>query len=358
MKNEYIINTGNNQQKFTGSRSPLSLPLEMGDISFLKLNKTIEIVTVPKLANKTANQKNIAIRLDEKLIFKILSDHYQNVTITEINTLNDLNDLITRKPDLVFSGVKYFNFDDKEIWLNDYLDLYDVAYMASSRKALDAEYDKSRTKDIMREMGITTAHYFTAGPGEHLTEDSIPLKFPLFIKPIAGGDSRGVDANSRVNDVTSFIEKVAEIYDTQQSRCLVETYLSGREYSVGIFEDSSSGNLTAMPIEIIVEENINGDRILDFKTKRNDSEKVIAVTDMEIHRQLSDMAKAAFKALSGKSIGRIDIMMNHDQVPHFIEANLMPGLSKGYFYRACSLNLNMSYEEMILKITNNALLHN
>ena len=103
MKNEYIINTGNNQQKFTGSRSPLSLPLEMGDISFLKLNKTIEIVTVPKLANKTANQKNIAIRLDEKLIFKILSDHYQNVTITEINTLNDLNDLITRKPDLVFS---------------------------------------------------------------------------------------------------------------------------------------------------------------------------------------------------------------------------------------------------------------
>ena len=134
--------------------------------------------------------------------------------------------------------------------------------------------------------------------------------------------------------------------------------MSGREYSVGIFEDSSSGNLTAMPIEIIVEENINGDRILYFKTKRKDSEKVIAVTDMEIHRQLSDMAKAAFKALSGKSIGRIDIMMNHDQVPHFIEANLMPGLSKGYFYRACSLNLNMSYEEMILKITNNALLHN
>ena len=47
--------------------------------------------------------------------------------------------------------------------------------------------------------------------------------------------------------------------------------------------------------------------------------------------------------------------MDHRGVPHFIEANLMPGLRKGYFYRSCLLNLNMSYEQMILTVADNGL---
>jgi len=42
-------------------------------------------------------------------------------------------------------------------------------------------------------------------------------------------------------------------------------------------------------------------------------------------------------------------------VPHFIEANLMPGLRKGYFYRSCLLNLDMNYEDMIFSIANTGL---
>ena len=55
-----------------------------------KIDKTIEIVIVPKLADITANQKNVGIVLDEKLILNILSKRYSNVSITEINTENDL----------------------------------------------------------------------------------------------------------------------------------------------------------------------------------------------------------------------------------------------------------------------------
>ncbi|MGY9001425.1 MAG: hypothetical protein ACKVIK_16035 [Rhodospirillales bacterium] len=332
-----------------------SLPLRSKVTSLTKSKKTIEIVTVPKLLDTTGNQKNVGINLDVVLNLEILSRHYQNVTVTEINTQNDLENLATRNPDLVLSGVKYFNFGRQELWLNDFLDFHDIAYMASSRKALDNESDKSRAKDIVQKAGIATAQYFTAAPGEYTTENSIPIKFPLFVKPITGGDSRGVDANSIVNDFKSFVAKVAEIHNTHQLRSLAETYLSGKEYSVGIFGDSIDGHLTAMPIEIIVEENQNGQRILDFEIKSKDSEMVIAVNDKGIQKQLSDLAKTAFMALGGKSLGRIDIKMDHAQVPHFIEANLMPGLRKGYFYRACSLNLNMSYEQMILKIASNGL---
>jgi D-alanine-D-alanine ligase len=110
-----------------------------------------------------------------------------------------------------------------------------------------------------------------------------------------------------------------------------------------------------MPIEIIVKKNLNGHRILDFDIKKDDEEIVIAVTDIKIFNKLSKLAKDSFKALGAKSLGRIDIKMNHRNIPHFIEANLMPGLRKGYFYRSCVLNLDMNYDDMIFRIANTGL---
>lgn len=327
------------------------------DIAFnSKADKTIEIVIIPKLEDINAHQDNIGIELDENIILEILSKRYQHVLITQINTQSDLDDLAERRPDLVFSGVKYFHFNCENLWLNDFLDFHDIAYMASSRAALDNESDKCRAKRIMQKANIKTACFFIAKPNEYLTEDSIPIAFPLFIKPVSCGDSIGIDANSIVNDFQSFQSKILEIYQDQNCSSLVETYLSGKEYSVGILENSLNGNLRAMPIEIIAELNEDGYRILDFDIKRNDSEKVIAVTDANVHQELSDLAKNVFKVLGGKSLGRIDIRMSHDNVPHFIEANLMPGLRRGYFYRACLLNLDMSYEQMILTIAETGLL--
>ena len=341
------VATSNNVQKI--------LPFDKKYVFPQKIDKTIEIVIVPKLDDITANQKNVGIVLDEKLILNILSKRYKNVSITEINTENDLKKLALRKPDLVFSGVKYFYFDGGIIWLNDYLELYDISYIASNREALHNEHDKSIAKKIMQKANIRTADFFTTEPGEHLTEMSIPIAFPLFIKPLTGGDSRGVDKNSIVYDFLSFQAKVLDIKCKHNLRSLVETYLSGKEYSVSILQDRSNGNLIAMPIEIIVKKNINGHRILDYDIKDNDHEKVIEVSDSKIFNQLSDLSKNVFTALNGKSLGRIDIKMDHRGVPHFIEANLMPGLRKGYFYRSCLLNLNMSYEQMILTITDNGL---
>ena len=334
---------------------PNIINLKNNNIIPIRINKTIEIVTVPKLADITKNQKNVGIILDEKIILKILSKCYKNVLITEINSEKDLEKLVIRKPDLVFSGVKYFYFNNKNVWLNDYLEMYDIPYIASSKAALDNESDKNKAKKIIQKAKIKTADFFVTTPGKHLNELSIPIQFPVFIKPVTGGDSRGVDSNSIVYNFKSFEEKVLDIKVKQNSPSLVETYLSGQEYSVGIFQDSVDGSLRAMPIEIIVEKNINGHCILDFDVKKNDEEKVIAVTDIKIFNKLSKLAKNSFKALGGKSLGRIDIKMNQFGIPHFIEANLMPGLRKGYFYRSCLLNLNMSYDEMILSIANTGL---
>jgi len=334
------------------------LPFKKNNIFPIKIKKTIEIIIVPNLGELNSHQDNVGIILEEKKILKILSMRYQNVLITTIKCEEDLEHLVKRKPDLVFSGVKYFFFNKKKIWLNDYLEMFEIPYIASSKSALDNESNKNRAKKIVQKAKIKTANFFITNPGEYITEDLIPIKFPLFIKPVTGGDSRGIDKNSIVFNFESFTAKVLDIKVKQNSPSLVETYLTGKEYSVGIFEDSSNGNLRTMPIEIIVKENMDGHCILDFDVKKNDEEKVILVADIKIFNKISKLAKDSFKALGGKSLGRIDIKMNSRGVPHFIEANLMPGLRKGYFYRSCVLNLDMSYEDMILSIANTGLCSN
>jgi D-alanine-D-alanine ligase len=332
--------------------------LSKNNIFSIKVDKSIEILIVPNPGEKNSHQDNVGIILEEDKILKILCKRYKRVSIIVIKKKKDLEKLVKRKPDLVFSGVKYFEFNEKKIWLNDYLEKYKIPYIASGRSALENESDKNRAKKIMRVAKVKTADFFITIPNEYQNLKSIPIPFPLFIKPIRGGDSRGIDSNSIVYNFTDFKKKVLYIKKNYNLASLVETYLSGKEYSVGIFEDTANGYLRALPVEIIIKKNVNGHCILDFDIKKNDEEKVVAVKDIKIFNKISKLAKDSFKALGGKSLGRIDIKMNDCGVPHFMEANLMPGLRRGYFYRSCVLNLDMNYEDMIFNIANTGLSSN
>ena len=122
------------------------LPFKKDNIFQLKSKKSIEIVIVPNPGKKNSHQDNVGIILEENKILKILSKRYANVAITEIACKKDLKKLVKKKPDLVFSGVKYFNFDSEKIWLNDYLEQYNIPYIASSKTALDNESNKNKAK--------------------------------------------------------------------------------------------------------------------------------------------------------------------------------------------------------------------
>ena len=82
------------------------LPLKKNNTIPIKINKSIEIVVVPNFGEVNSHQDNVGIILEEKNILRILSKRYKNVLITEINSEEDLEALVKRKPDLVFSGVK------------------------------------------------------------------------------------------------------------------------------------------------------------------------------------------------------------------------------------------------------------
>jgi D-alanine-D-alanine ligase len=319
-----------------------------------KEKQLIEIITVPKL-NGQKNQKNVAITIDTKLIHEILSKVYSKVCITEISTPKCLAKLAKRKPDLVFSGVKYFEFDGDQIWLNDFLELNKICYIGSNHAALDREYDKGLAKSIVKKAGIVTADYAVIKTNSLSVHKTLNMAYPVFVKPIIGGDSIGIDDLSLVFNREQLDAKIKQIFNLLYCDVLVESYIMGREFSVGILEDEKSSVLTAMPIEIIAPKNNRGHRLLDFDVKRLDQEDVIEVKNKILHEKLSEVGKSAFAALGGRSFGRIDVKLCAKGLPHFIEANLMPGLSKGYFFRSCAINLGMTYDEMILLLCSNRL---
>lgn len=316
--------------------------------SFEKFGR-IEIVVV----STKQPSKNVAINFDPEVIRCILLQRFARVEVTIIKTRKDLDDLAKRQPDLVFSGVKYFNFDNQTLWLNEFLDQNQIPYIGSEKKALDREFNKTAAKKLTYNAGLKTALYASVPRGELLSRLPANMQFPVFIKPACGGDSIGIDAASLAHNALDMESKIKQLSASLNCEVLVEQYLSGKEYSVGIIENDSTKTLTAMPIEIRTSKNKQGHRILDFQTKQNDAEEVLAVSNRQIHGALSDLAKSVFRVLGGSAFGRIDIRMCASGIPHFMEANLMPGLKKGYFYRACALNLGMSYEQMIIGLAEN-----
>lgn len=298
-------------------------------------------------------------------IYKVLKNHYTKVGITIIKKEADLENLIKKKPDLVFSGIKYIGFTKNsisrestdKIWLSEYLDSKGINYTGSKSSALKLEFNKDLAKQKIQKNKINTAPFFIAKPGQYKSNKDLPVPFPLFIKPIYEGNGKGIDRDSIVTDFEGFEKKVAAIFKEFKSPSLVEKYLNGGEFTVGVFDVTSNSDKTAMSVKLITTADKFGNKILSFETKESDRVNLVPIKDKKEHRRVSEFAKKAFKSLGARDYGRIDIKMDENGKLYFLEANLLPGLNPNgsYFVKTCKINKQMNYEEIILKIVRNAL---
>jgi len=319
-----------------------------------KQNKHIEVVI--------SSLSGLSIMTAESCseICSVLKKHFTEVGTTVIKKESDLENLVKKNPDLVFSGVKYVGFTkdvtDREstgkIWLSEYLESKGINHTGSKVDALKLEFDKVLAKEEMQKNNIETSPFFIAKPGQYKASDKLPVPFPLFVKPIYEGNGNGVGPDSIVENFDDFETKVDSIYKEFGSPSLVEKYLDGREFTVGIIETTSDEEKMAMPVQLIAVADKNGNKILSNSAKKNDEERLIPVEDPEEHKRISEFATRAFTALGARDYGRIDIRMDKDGTLYFLEANLLPGLNpvKSYFVKTCKRNLQSTYEEIILKI--------
>ncbi len=305
----------------------------------------IEIITTP---NSALKETGFGSHLACASVLKSIGRTNNKAVLTVCASLNDLDDVVKRRPDLVFLAAKYMPVENGEdIWFSDYFAINKITFSGSSRDTLKYDSDKILAKIHLNGLGVKTARHFTAIPTQFHCEEELPLVFPLFLKPSDAANGNGIDDLSFVDSFEAFEAKVLSLYKIYGMPVLVEEYLGGREFTVAIIQ-SSHGELMTSVIEILPPESTTGLKILGADVKKHDTENLqeIASIDME---SVKALAIAAFGGLGVRGFGRIDIKMDGDGQCYFMEANLVPGMTFGssYFPRACEIANKLSYDEVV-----------
>lgn len=279
------------------------------------------------------------------------------VNITLCKTVDDLNNVIARKPDLAVLAVKYIPFENNNnIWLADYFKQNNINFTGSLRNVLEYDSNKVLAKNILQNKGVATAKYFTTVPGQYSCESELPIKFPLFLKPIDAANGNGVDDFSFVTNFYEFEDKVMSLYKLFGMSVLVEEYLGGREFTVSVISQPE-GELIVSAIEVIPPKSKNGLRILGEKVKNEDSETLKKIEDTCLKNKVEKLAVDSFINLGIRDFGRIDIKCNENGDCFFMEVNLVPGMTpySSYFPKSCEIEHGLTYDEVVLLILENGL---
>ncbi len=298
-----------------------------------KIDRRIAVVTTN---GDNLNETGFGTNKTCRIICDHIRERFQHVTFHEVTDVSALNLIIEESPDLVVLCSKYVLDSDQvtRIWFSEFFDQYDIAYTGSDRSALEFDSNKSKAKAILLNSGIATANFFLTHPNQFETEEQLPLPLPLFIKPLDAANGNGIDENSLVNTFSEYTKKVDQLFALYGATCLVEEVLSGREFTVAVLEGADTQLRQIMPIEIIPPMNVKGDRVLGFAEKRSNEEEIRPVEE-PLFSAVSALASAAFTALDARDFGRIDIKLDEAGKPHFLEANLVPGMTPetSYFPR-------------------------
>jgi D-alanine-D-alanine ligase len=314
----------------------------------------IEIITTP---NEELKETGFGALKACNSVRDAISKMGYAVKLNVCKTLADLDEIVKRKPDLVILAVKYISVNNEnDIWLSDYFAKNEINYSGSSRQALKFDSDKVLAKAHLREKNIKTADYFTATPGQFKCESELPIKFPLFLKPLDAANGNGIDDLSFVTNFAEFESKTLSLSNSFNVPVLAEEYLDGREFSVAII-NKHNGELIVSPVEIVPPQSTKGLRILGEQAKKDDAEVMKKIEDNAIKNSVKKLAIDAFINLGIRDFGRIDIKTNKSGHCFFMEANLVPGMTSGssYFPKACEIEHELTYDKVIQLIVENGI---
>lgn len=204
------------------------------------------------------------------------------------------------------------------------LDAYEIPYVFSDAFTLAVTLDKGLTKTIVRNLGIPTADYFVLNNINEL--EQVNLSYPLFVKPIAEGTGKGISSNSKVLDSVQ-LKKVCQILLKEFNQpVLIETFLSGAEFTVGIIGTGEDARVVAV-MEIILGEKAEAE-IYSYDNKEHYEDRVsYRLASENAAKKCEDVALKAWKGLKCRDGGRIDVRMDSNGIVNFIEVNPLAGLN-------------------------------
>jgi D-alanine-D-alanine ligase len=236
------------------------------------------------------------------------------------------------------------------------LDAYEVPYVFSDALTLALALDKAMAKRVVRDQGVPTPDFVVL---ENVADAaSVDLGYPLFVKPVSEGSGKGIDARSRVDDEDTLRQVVAALVERFSQPVLVEKYLSGREFTVGILGTGEDAQVLGVS-EIVRTDKFVGHGY-GYRNKEYWEDKVvIRLCEDEAGAAAGRTALAAWRALRCRDGGRVDIRNDEDGAPNFIEANPLAGLRPDYSDLCFIAGFKgVSYQELIGSIMKSFLKRN
>jgi len=256
--------------------------------------------------------------------------------------------LAGRRWDMVFNICEGFYGIGREAQVPALLDAFGIPYVFSNPLVLSLTLDKGMTKRIIRDAGIPTADFVVVSVADEIAGISLP--YPLFVKPIAEGTGKGITGASVIHNAHELDSRCRFLLDRFNQPVLVETYLSGREFTVGITGTGNQATVTGVMEVLLTDKAEQG--VYSYTNKEEWRERCqYVLASGGIAEACSSVALASWKVLHCEDGGRIDLRCDVQGTPNFIEVNPLAGLNPTYSDLPMLSRMNgISYNELINRI--------
>lgn len=226
--------------------------------------------------------------------------------------------------DMVFNIAEGMYGIGREAQIPAILDACEIPYTFSDPLVLALCLHKGMTKRVIRDLKIPTPDFALVEIPEDI--NGIFLPCPLFAKPAAEGTSKGISGISMITNHDEMRQSCLELLEKFRQPVLVERYLPGREFTVGIVGTGMKARALGA-IEIILEEGAEG-HSYSYSNKANfqDLIRYEAVED-ETAQAAMETALNAWRGLGCRDGGRVDLRCDSEGIPNFIEVNPLAGLN-------------------------------
>lgn len=232
-----------------------------------------------------------------------------------------------RRWDCVFNICEGLKGVAREAQVPALLEAFDIPYLFSDPLTLALSLDKAMAKRVLRDAGVPVADFAVIESAAGIS--AVALPFPLFLKPVSEGSGKGVDAHSRVSDAASLDRVARDLLHRFRQPVLVEEYLPGREFTVGIVGTGAEARVLGV-MEIVPDSDFVGHGY-GLQNKED------WVGKLTLHRATDEaagaaaaVALAAWRVLRCRDGGRCDIRQGADGKPRFIEVNPLAGIRPAY----------------------------
>jgi D-alanine-D-alanine ligase len=246
---------------------------------------------------------------------------------------------------------------DREAQVPALLEMMGVPFTGSDAAALSIALDKALCKRLLSTYGVRTAKSAVITPCEHI--DLPDLKYPVIVKPNAEGSGKGISETSIAESPDELRKLLQDDLSLYGEDMLVEEYLPGREFTVGLIGNGKDVRVFP-PMEVIYRGNTQRSyKVYSYKIKCDYTKyvdyKCPADLTPEALEEMTSASRTVFLALGCQDVSRIDFRMDAEGHPCFLEINPLPGLAPIYsdlpmITEACGIG----YDELIFKIYSTA----